>query len=502
MSNKAIGYFASSFAWGVIAKLLDAIIKFVTIPLLLTYFGKDNYGLLTLAIATNAYMSLLDMGMNTGSVKFFSQWIAVGNYEMLNRVSRTNLTFYLILGCISGLILICLSLFADSIFNISPQQISPFQSLLFILAAIGLINWMTFVFTQLLIADEKMKNVQQILSVKSILSLVAVFVTIHFKLSLIQYFIIYMSANSLIIIPYYIVCKKRSLIKSLIPAFYWKDFSVIFKYSLAIFAMGLFQFTATQSRPLILGIFSSEGVSILSEYRIIEVFPIFIISIGGILISILLPKASKYILDNDWEVIKNFAYKGTLFTSILVAIFCFPIILASRELITLYVGQEYQHLHIWLSAWIFTLIIFLHNSPVASLVLATGKTKMLVYSSAIACVISIVLNAILCPLLGVGSAVVGYLIYILIQMSFYYFYFNNQILRLNSYKIFKSFVVPAMTGLMAFGLVYICSFTSFESLFLSIIVKCGLWLILYVVFLFVFKIISVNDVRKVVKKQI
>lgn len=502
MSNKNLRYFANSFVWGVIAKLLDAIIKFITIPLLLTYFGKENYGLLTLAIATNAYMSLLDMGMNTGSVKFFSQWIATGNYDMLNRVSRTNLTFYLILGCISSLILILLSLFADSIFNISSQQVVVFQSLLYILAAISLVNWMTFVFIQLLIADEKIKNIQQILSVKSILSLVVVFVTIHFKLSLIQYFIIYLSANSLIIVPYYIICKKRNLIQSLIPASFWKDFSVIFKYSLAIFAMGLFQFTATQSRPLVLGIFSTEGVSILTEYRIVEVFPIFIISIGGMLISIFLPKASKYILNKDKNGIENFAYRGTLYTSILISILCFPIVLVSRELITLYVGEEYQHLYIWLSIWIFTLIIFLHNSPVASLVLATGRTKVLVYSSAIACIVSIVLNAILCPLLGVGSAVIGYLMYILIQMSFYYFYFNNRILGLDSCKIFKSFILPTVTGLMVFVLVYICSFISFESVYFSIIVKCGLWLILYVGFLFVFKIISVNDVKKMIKEQI
>lgn len=500
MSNKSIGYFANSFIWGVIAKLLDAIIKFITIPLLLVYFGKDNYGLLTLAIATNAYMSLLDMGMNTGSVKFFSQWIATGNYDMLNRVSRTNLTFYLILGCINSFLLVVLSLSAGYVFNISEGQIRIFQSLLLILAAISLINWMTFVFTQLLTADEKIKNVQQILSIKSILLLGVAFITIYLKLSLVQYFIFYLSVNSLIIIPYYIICKKRKLIKTLLPAFYWKDFSVIFKYSLAIFAMGLFQFTATQSRPLVLGIFSSEGVSILAEYRIIEVFPIFIISIGGMLISIFLPKASKYILNKNKEATENFAYKGTLYTSILVSLLCFPIMLVSRELIILYVGESYQNLYIWLSLWVFTLTLYLHNSPVSSLVLATGKTRMLVYSSAIACVISIILNAILCPYLGVGSAVIGYLVYIFIQMSYYYFYFNNKVLGLNSFRVLKSFIIPTLFGIISTFIIFVLDI-NISNLLIQIIIKCLSWLAMFLFFIWIFKIISVNDLLQILRKE-
>ena len=100
MGNK-LGYFAGSFLWGASAKVLDAAIKFLTIPLLLHYFGKENYGILTLAIATNAYMQLLDMGMNTGGVKFFSQWIAAGNYQMIDRVARTNISFYLLIGLLN-----------------------------------------------------------------------------------------------------------------------------------------------------------------------------------------------------------------------------------------------------------------------------------------------------------------------------------------------------------------------------------------------------------------
>lgn len=489
MGREQIKYFAGSFIWGAIAKFLDAGIRFATIPLLLSHFGKENYGLITLAVVANAYMGLLNMGVNTGAVKFFSQWLASGKYDLLHRVARTNISFYLGISLINSLVLIILAIWGENLFQVTAEEFITFRHLLYVLAGFSIINWVTFVFNQLLVADEKIGFTQQILSVRSMLELCAVGLTIWLNWSVSQYFFIHLLINASVIIPYWYVCHKKNLIDSIVPAFYWKDFGVVFKYGLAILAMGVFQYTASQSRPLILGIFSNEGVGILSEYRIIEVFPLFIISLGGIFISIFLPKSAKVIQDNDKAKIEKLAYEGTKYTSILMAILCFPIMLVSKDLITLYVGEEYSHLSVWLSLWVFSLTLFLHNSPVASLVLGTGKIKMLVYSSAIACIVSIIINVLFCNVWGVGSAVVGYLIYIIIQMLFYYLYFNNKILGLKSMKVFKSFIIPTAIGFILFLGV---SFLKIEmnNLLLKISIQTLLWIVGYVICLFLFKIMD------------
>ena len=490
MENKStIKYVTNSFVWGVVAKLLDAGIKFLTIPFLLRYFGKENYGLLTLAIATNAYMTLFDMGVNTGAVKFFSQWIASGKYDLLHRVAQTNITFYLGVSFINSIVLVALGTWGESIFQVTPEQFVTFRYLLYILAIFSIVQWINSVFNQLLIADERIAFIQQIGSIRSILGLILVGVTVLFKWPLVHYFFVYVSIDILVVMSCLVLCKKRDLIVSVWPAFYWKEFSIVFKYGLAILAMSLFQYTATQSRPLILGIFSNSGIGILSEYRVIEVFPVFIISLSGMLISIFLPKTAKAIHSNNKVAIEKMAYEGTKYTSILVSILCFPVILNAQELLILYVGSEYSHLTLWLSVWIFTLILSLHNSPVSSLVLATGKTRMLVYSSAIACVVSIVINVLFCNTLGVGSAVIGYLVYLIIQMSYYYFYFNNKILGLDSFKVFKSFVVPTLIGLITFLCMFIFKLKT-DSLLLQVILNTGVWFAGYISCLFLFRIID------------
>ncbi|MCD7973948.1 MAG: oligosaccharide flippase family protein [Candidatus Azobacteroides sp.] len=200
--KSGLKYIANSFIWSSIAKILNAILKFVSIPLLLGYFGKDNYGLLTLAVATNAYMQLLDMGMNTGSVKFISQWISAKDFDRVNRVARTNLTVYIFLGIINSLILLLLAWSGESIFKITSEEFQTFRYLLYILAGTSIINWTIFVFNQLLVADERMAFTQQILSIRSILNLITVVLAIHLKWTLIEYFLCDTLISLSIIIPY------------------------------------------------------------------------------------------------------------------------------------------------------------------------------------------------------------------------------------------------------------------------------------------------------------
>ena len=90
-------YFFSAFFWSTLSKILNAIFGFVSVPLLLGFFGKAEYGLLSIATACNGYMHLMDLGMNTGAVKFFAQWEAEGHRNMIYRVAKTNISFYLFL---------------------------------------------------------------------------------------------------------------------------------------------------------------------------------------------------------------------------------------------------------------------------------------------------------------------------------------------------------------------------------------------------------------------
>ena len=350
----------------------------------------------------------------------------------------------------------------------------------------------------------QMAYTMQVQSVMALLKGLLIAVVFFLDLTLTQYFILLTGIIAMLIVPYAAKCRKLGLIDSLKPAFYWGDFRVVIVFSLSIFALSLFQATSTQSRPILLSIFANNGAEAVADFRIIEVVPQLIIMICGTFSSIFLPKASELVVRNNQNEISKFAYKWTIFTTILANCICFPVILGAGNVITAYVGQGYEYLSIWLVIWTICVLLQVHSTPTNALILAYGKTKIMVYISAIACIISMVINAVLAKSFGVGSAVIGYTVYILITLCSYYGFYYKRTLHISKIIIISSFVTPTFCGfismLLVVGLlndIYI----DFGNLRVSELVVFGikslLWCIFYFSLMFFLHVVRVKD-KKVI----
>lgn len=496
-------YYFSSFFWGTLQKILNAVLGFISVPLLLGYFGKANYGILAIATACNSYMNLLDLGMNTGAIKFFSQWSVEGKNNLIYRVARTNITFYMIIACINILGLLLLAVWGEAVFAVTHDQFLQLRLCLFIIAVFSLFSWATTTFNQLLVADKQMAYTMQVQCVQTILKTLLIFIVLWANLSLTTYFFWLTAILASLLIPYAIKCYKDKLIDSLKPATYWKEFRVVLTFSLSIFALSIFQMTATQSRPIILSIFSTDGAETVSEYRIIEVIPQLIIMIGGTLSSIFLPKTAEMVTQKNQHAIETFAYKWTTLTSVLANVLTLPFILCAYEVLSAYVGAEYSGLSFWMIIWCLTVLVQIHTTPGSALVLAYGRTKPLVFISALACVVSMFINAMLTNNFGVGSAIIGYFIYVVIVIGSYYIFYYKKLIGLSRWKMFHCFLTPTCLALLIFLLVRLIPIHQelFSDLPLRLqyificIVKTLLWLIPYVSLLFMFRIINIKSLK-------
>ena len=500
--NKS-NYYISSFFWSTLAKILNAVLGFISVPLLLGYYGQIEYGILAIATACNGYMHLLDLGMNTGAIKFFSQWKTEGKQTLIYKVARTNITFYFIIACINSLILILLAVFGENIFSVAHEQFIQLRICLFIIAFFSAFSWVTTAFNQLLVADKQMAFTMQIQCVQVILKTLLIFIALWAHLSLSFYFFCFTAILASILIPYAFKCRKDNLIDSLKPSFYWKDFKIVLMFSLSIFALSLFQVTASQSRPILLSMFSYNGAETVSEFKIIEVIPQFIIMIGGTFSSIFLPKTSELIAKKDKVLIEEFAYKWTTLTSVLANILCVPFIFCATEVISAYVGVKFAHLSLWLILWCLTVLVQIHTTPGNALILSYGRTKLLVITSACSCAISMLINIILCSHYGVGSAVIGYFIYVLIVISANYLAYYKNLLGLKRWKMLSCFLIPTICSFVTLFIVsYIPIKQEWFSMFplrLQYICICSIksiiWIIPYLLFLSVSGIVNFKSLR-------
>ena len=126
---------------GIAYNILDAGVKFFTIPILIGFYGKEDYGLFALAFSLNAYLRLMEMGMNTGSVRFFSMWFTTDKKNKIMDVARSSIVFYGVIGLINSIIFLIIGFYSNKIFNIDSNQYNVFLNLCYILSASAIFNW-------------------------------------------------------------------------------------------------------------------------------------------------------------------------------------------------------------------------------------------------------------------------------------------------------------------------------------------------------------------------
>lgn len=497
------GYYFISFFWSTFAKIVNALFGFISVPILLDYFGVNNFGVLTLALSANAYMQILDLGINIGSIKFFSQWRKLNDYDLIHRVAGTSITSYVILGVVNALILILVAVFANRIFsNLTLDELNSLRLALSVLACFSVFNWVSMVLQQLIVAADNIAFNEKILSFVALSKIALVFITVFAHLTLIQYFSCLMSIITLPIIAYGMKAKRLNMIQSFKPTFYWNDIKPVLLYSFSIFGLSLFQMTASQSRPVILGIFGEFPTVLSSEYKIISLFPAFVLATGGALAKIFLPKASQLALTEDKNKINSFLLKSTKMTSLIGALLSLFVLLNSEELLNLLVGGDYNHLTKWLMLSAFSILLYLYTAPCTSLVLATGKTKEFVIMTGVACVVSIIANALLVTEFEVGSAIIGFLLYIVFVELFRYMYLVPKVLKLNPIALFGTFFKPTIIGILTCFLI-LALFPQFTfqlpeklDIIIRIAIKSSLWIIIFGAMLIIFRVYSIKELIK------
>jgi len=501
ISKLASNYYFNTFFWNTLQKILNAVVGFITVPLLLKYYGAEQYGILSLATACNGYMSLLDFGLNTGAVRYYSIWITEGKHELLERVSRTNITFYAIIAIINAMVLCVIALYGRSLFSINDEQFFQLQQCLFIIAIFSLLSWGATNYNQLLISDKQMAFTSKMQTILVFVKFALIGLVFLLKMSLSLYFLLLTAVTSSLVFPYIIKCKRSRIINSTRPGWFWSDFKKVLLFSFSVFVLSLFQITATQTRPIVLGMFSDSGAVVNTEFRIIEVIPSFIIMVAASLSSLFLPKTSELVVRGRNSEICAFAYKWTSLTTIFSCVLCFPFIISSSEILCAYVGNSYRYLSPWLIIWLFTTLLQVYSSPSYALIMASGKTKVLVIISAICSILSVGLNAILAPLYGVGSAVIGYFIYIFLSLICYYLFYYKQVLHISPKIIFSTFFYPVIYGVLASIItVFLFKISNINNIeinyrigyVLLFTIKSIVWLSLFVAMILLKKIIIID----------
>ena len=433
--------------WTTVQTVVNGIYGFVSVPLLLAYFGKSNYGLIGLAMSINVYLRLMDLGFNTTAVRYFATWNAEGKKEDVKKLFSTNLAMFGGIGLLNAIVLVIISFFSQDIFSISSEQDLIFRHLLYILAISAFISWFVSVFNQLLQGLEYVGWIQKMIFIPKVLQIVILVLTLLLRLDIETYYglttFAVFATLPLIILKILKVCPYISFFPKV-------DVSVlkeILPYSLQIFSFGIFQFSANYLRPVILGIRGS--VESISDYRVLFGIVNIVIMLGGAFLNILLPSVSKAVAEGNVAAQNRVAYQGTKYLTMFLCFCSFGVMSVSNDLITAYVGNQYLYLVFWLNLWLISTLSS-HIQCLSSIILAGTRLKAITVITIIASVVSIAFCWFLVPMFEVGGAIISYMCFSLILIVFYYFYYYPYVMQINSFEIFFKKVMPFVaTGLVS-----------------------------------------------------
>lgn len=429
-----------------IYNVVNGLYGFVSVPLLLLLYGKSHYGLIAIALSTNVYLRLLDMGFNSINVKFYSAWMAKGNWDKVKGLFQTSLGLYGLIGLLNAVILAVIALFADAIFNVTLEEFVILRRLLLILAGCAFLNWYGSSFNQVIMGSEQVGWVQRMAIIPKSCQFLILLVAYLFPVSVETYF--FLTCFSVFTVMPFSVLKIRTILTgiSFIPRITKPILKEILPYCMNVFSFGIFQFSMEMLRPVFLGMrISSEAVA---EYRIIGGIVTLAIMLGGSFMGTMLPSVSKACAKDNQNAIRRVAYEGTKYISVTLSFCSFGLIAVADDLLKAYVGASYLHLAPWLSLWLLA-VLFGHNQGISSIILAGNDIRPLTYSSALATVLGLSVCWLLIPALGVGGTVIGYLSYCLVQFVFYYFYYWRVKLHLDTWRIFfRSFFKPVSVSVL------------------------------------------------------
>ncbi len=216
---------------------VGALVSMIYTPIMLRILGQSEYGLYTLAASVVSYLSVLDFGLSSSYIRFYSKYKASDDEEKIANLNGMFLAVFSLLAIIAFISGVVLVLNTGSIFsaNLSTSEIRITQKLMMLLVVNVALSLLASVFTSYITANEQY-FFQRILNlVKSVASPFLSLAILVLGFSSVGMVIVTVAINLIIDLMYICFCFKKLKMHFVFKKFELKLFKEIAVFSSFIF---------------------------------------------------------------------------------------------------------------------------------------------------------------------------------------------------------------------------------------------------------------------------
>jgi O-antigen/teichoic acid export membrane protein len=401
--KKIVGNALSAYT----ALFLKIIIFIVLTPYIIHSIGIDNFGLYTLAFSTLGLFTLLDLGFQTGTVKFSAQCKGDGNLDKRNQVLSTIFVFYIFLSIIAFAGVLILSFFFTEMFDISTSQQTIALILLWIIAArVVIIRLPLNIYKSVLFAEQNI----------SLLNFIGIFSIIVYALSVWCIFSLGLGVIALAwinlaamllenFIMMFFAYKKIDKLKVSIRLFDLSVLKEVFSFSAFAFLSNIAALILLKTDPIIIKFFLP--ISAVAIYAIALKITQQAILLPKQCINVLTPLIAELKGQEDESKIRDVMLWGTKIILAPSLMLCIALIALASEILTCWVGKEFAAAAPSLILLICATIITVPQMMASNILTMSGFHKFTGTLSIISAIINVVLSISFVYSLGITGIALG-----------------------------------------------------------------------------------------------
>ena len=295
MNERKIGIFI-----GYLNIFLQTLIGFLYVPMLLSFIGKSGYGLYQLIGSFIAYFGVMDFGLSSAIVRYYSKFKSEKNFVGIENLLAISMRFYFLISVVVIVMGILLYYNLECLFRdtLNTNEIQVAKELFILLLFNLVLNITTMVFRAVINGHERFIFLKGLETIQLILQPVFVFLFLNFYPSAVTVAIVQTAFNLFIIIARVYYC--FSIIKIKIKFHKWdkellNGFRVL---ATSIFIVSLVDKIFYKTNQVVLG--SIVGADAVAVYSIAALIYMNYAAISEAVSSVYLPYITKIIGEKDF----------------------------------------------------------------------------------------------------------------------------------------------------------------------------------------------------------
>ena len=289
----------AGFVLSYLSIFVSSMVGILFTPYMISSLGSIEYGLYQLLYSVIGYIALLDFGLGSTLTRFILKYRAENNYEKVNTVITMCVKIYGVFGILVMLIVSIVSLNLDSLFKttITAENLAYAQKLFMIMGATTSLSLISHALTGVQTAHEKYIITKGIYVLRQVLRVAIMIVLLKFNLGATAIVMTDFVVTFGIVVFDIVYCKfvlKKPIIKGKTDI---KLIKPLFSFSVFVFIQIIVTQINVGIDKVILGRYSC--LEFVALYGVaMQLYSLFN-SIGGVIVSITLPRISEVIFANS-----------------------------------------------------------------------------------------------------------------------------------------------------------------------------------------------------------